>query len=389
MTTTARGMEEQQTLEGKGLVRTAETAVTAAAETAKAMVQARFLVALNRPRNFDNARIRLLAACRRPRFAAMARYKKPVGGSHVEGPSIRFADEAVKILGNIDTRQEVIYEDDEQRIVQVSVTDLETNLSKADTICIKKVVERKKIYKGQEIIGKRENTRGEEVFLVRASDDELVNKEANLCAKKRRNLELQLIPQDLIEECEDEVRETMCREDKEDPEASRKRVLDSFAALGVMPSDLESYLGHGTASCSPAEMQGLREIYAAIRDGQTSWSEVVETKNGDSGKAERGKVNLDDIKPGNAEDHKPVDAPVRGKKAQAAAKPSGEPTDTSPTPDEYRRAYAKLSLLYDERGNEIDDMLRMNGIDVSLMDVPKDCADAHIMREVVKIAKEF
>ena len=370
-----RGVEEQEAFEGKSLVRSAETAVTAAAETAKAMVQARFLVALNRPRNFDNARIRLLAACRRPRFAAMARYKKPIGGGYAEGPSIRFADEAVKILGNIDTRQEVIYEDDEQRIVQVSVTDLETNLSKSDTICIKKVIERKKIHKGQEVIGRRENTKGEMVYLIKANDDELVNKEANLCAKKRRNLELQLIPQDLIEECEAEVVDTMHREDKEDPEASRKRVMDSFAALSVMPSDLEDYLGHKTSSCSPAEMQNLRELYAAIRDGQTTWAEVMESKVAEYRKPEKGTVSLDDIQPGKAESHTPVDAPVKTESKTLAA--------------DFKRAYAKLSLLYDERGGEIDELLRMNGVDMALIDIKKDCADERFTRVVVKIAADF
>ncbi len=225
MAATARGFEEQQTFEGRSVVRTAETAVTAAAETAKAMVQSRFLVAINRPRNIDDARIKLLATCRRPRFAETARYKKPIAGTHVEGPSIRFADEAVKILGNIDTRQEVIYEDDEQRIVQVSVTDLESNLTKSDTICIKKIIERKSVKKGQEVIGNRENTKGETVYILRASDDELVTKEANLCAKKRRNLELQLIPQDIIEECMDEAIDAMRRQDRDDPEASRPRQL--------------------------------------------------------------------------------------------------------------------------------------------------------------------
>lgn len=111
---------------------------------------------------------------------------------------------------------------------------------------------------------------------------------------------------------------------------------------------------------------------------------------------DRAAVNLDDIKPGNAEDHKPVDSPVRGKKSQSTAKPDPAPAaqsngsaDTPTTPDEFERALAKLSLHFDERGREIDDMLRMNGVDMSLMDIPKDCADERIMREVVKIAKEF
>jgi hypothetical protein len=307
--------------------------VTAAAETAKAMVQARFMVALHRPRNIDESRIKMLATCRRPRFAEAAQYRKPIGDRHVEGPSIRFADEAVKIFGNIDTRQEVIYEDDEQRIVQVSVTDLETNLTKAGTICIKKIIERKTVRRGQEVIGNRENTKGETVYLIKASDDELVTKEANLCAKQRRNLELQLIPQDIIEECMDEAVETMRQRDAQDPDAARKRLIDSFAAIGVMPSDLEAYLGHGTGMCTPAETQTLREVYAAIRDGHATWAEVMEAAGKKTNAPEKGKVNLDEIKAGDPAGHRAVDAKLASKSAPApepAPEPAQEPAPSQP-----------------------------------------------------------
>lgn len=371
MAATARGTEEQQTLEGRSIVRSAETAATAAAETAKAMVQSRFLVALNRPRNIDEARIKLLATCRRPRFAETARYKKPIGGTHVEGPSIRFADEAVKILGNIDTRQEVLYEDDDQRIVQVSVTDLETNLTKSDTICIKKTIERKSVRSGQEVIGNRENTKGEKVFIIRASDDELVTKEANLCAKKRRNLELQLIPQDIIEECMDETLETQRRQDSEDPDASRKRLLDAFASIGIMPEQIEEYLGHSTQNIIPTEFQALRGVFAAIRDSQTTWVEVMEAKSGGKSKADRASVNLDDIKAGDSATHKPVDAPL----------------ENSPS-HEFKQAYTKLNILYDDHSKKIDDMLFAKGASRNLPDM-QNATDPKEIAAIIKTAAEF
>jgi recombination protein RecT len=55
----------------------------------------------------------------------------------------------------------------------------------------------------------------------------------------------------------------------------------------------------------------------------------------------------------------------------------------------FKQAYAKLSMLYDERGNEVDDMLRMNGVNMPLMDIPKDCADPKVCAEIVRIAAEF
>lgn len=282
-----------------------ERATTMAAETARAMVQARFIVAQQRPRNELDVRERILNACRRTRFAAVARYRKPQGGAKscglpgcphakkagregkchfVCGPSIRFADEAVKYMWNVDTRQDVLYDDDEQRIVQVTATDLETNLTKSQTVTIRKVIERKTPKDGQQILGERQNSKKELVFIVRAGDDEVNMKEANYCAKARRNLELQLVPQDVIEDATDEVLKTLMAEVKRDPQAALKAVCDGFATLNLLPSDLEKYLGHELAKSSPEEIQDLREIFTTIKDGQATWKEYLSGERADEKK---------------------------------------------------------------------------------------------------------
>ena len=61
-----------------------------------------------------------------------------------------------------------------------------------------------------------------------------------------------------------------------DPAAERKRVADAFSGIGVMPRDLEAYLGHPLASTSPSEMSDLRKIFQAIRDGETTWVQVMD-----------------------------------------------------------------------------------------------------------------
>ena len=121
-------------------VPTRETSVTAVAAQAKAAVEARFLVALHRPRDIDVVRSRLLKDCKRPRFAEVARYRRPVGkkkvngrweDSYAEGPSIRFAEAALRHMGNIDIANPTIYDDSEKMIVRVTATDLETNATLA------------------------------------------------------------------------------------------------------------------------------------------------------------------------------------------------------------------------------------------------------------------
>ena len=67
-----------------------ETAGTVLAAQAKAQIEARYIMAERHPRDLDIVRAKLIKECKRPGFAAVARYLKPIGRG-VEGPSIRFA----------------------------------------------------------------------------------------------------------------------------------------------------------------------------------------------------------------------------------------------------------------------------------------------------------
>lgn len=264
------------TIAPSAIVKSAHETTTAhSAALAKAEVEARFAVAVHRPRDMDEARVALLADCRRPHFAAVARYSKPVGGKPIEGPSIRFAEAALRHLGNVEVSSPVVYEDDEKRIVRVTVCDLESNLTHRTDITIAKTVERRKLGNGQKPISTRQNTYGETVYIVAATDDELNVKQAALVSKALRTLALRIVPGDLVDEAMDAVIETQQRGDKTDPEAAKKRVVDAFASIGVSPASLKEYLGHDVASCAPAELVHLRAVYAAIKDGETTWKDVV------------------------------------------------------------------------------------------------------------------
>ena len=138
-------MLERVATEMPAPVETAETASTAVAVQARAAVEARYKMALMRPRSWDEVRVRLLAACKRPGFAETARYAKPVGGKSIEGPSIRFAEEALRAMGNAYVETMVVFDDDERRIVRVTVTDLEANLSYPHDITLRKTVERRRL----------------------------------------------------------------------------------------------------------------------------------------------------------------------------------------------------------------------------------------------------
>ena len=54
--------------------------------------------------------------------------------------------------------------------------------------------------------------------------------------------------------------------------------------------ELEKYLGHSLDQCQPDELQELRSIYAAIRDGEAKWSGFMETKEAERSDKEQGKA---------------------------------------------------------------------------------------------------
>ena len=87
-----------------------DPAAVAAAEAAKARIQAAYIMAYRNPRNIEQARVRILEACKRPQFAERAEYKKPVGGRSIKGPSVRLAELCIREWGNIMSDSQVLYE---------------------------------------------------------------------------------------------------------------------------------------------------------------------------------------------------------------------------------------------------------------------------------------
>ncbi len=254
-----------------------ETAASAAAAQVKALIEARYTVSIARPRDMDAVREALLKECRRPSFAEVARYNKPIGKGIV-GPSIRFAEAAIRCMKNIVIDEATLYDDEEKRIIQVSVTDLEANVPYTTSVTIEKTIERRQPKQGDEVIRQRTNSTGQVVYLLRASEDEILNKKNALLSKAIRTLALRLVPGDLIDECMDLVVQTQQSRDAADPDAARRKIIDAFAAQNVTVADLKKYCGVEMEKLSPAEIANLRALHAAIKEGETTWRAAFEAK---------------------------------------------------------------------------------------------------------------
>jgi hypothetical protein len=262
-----------------------ETSAASVAARAKAEVEARALIAIGRPRDVALFRIKLLEACKRSRFAESARYSKPVGKQKVEGFSIRFAEECARSYGNLDIAAVIVYEDDYRRVFDVVATDVEANNTYRFPVTIEKSVERSSTKDGDEVLGKRTNSQGRPTYIIRATEDALLNKQAAAISKARRQLILQHIPSDITEEALEQIAATLAAEERSDPAAKRKRLVDAFYALGVMPDQIAEFLGLAKIDAmNAAQIRFMGTIYTGLRDGETTWAEIMASTKSDDGK---------------------------------------------------------------------------------------------------------
>lgn len=265
---------------GLELQRSAELSAAASAAHCEAMVKARVVLAMQRPRDFDKARQKVLTACKRPGFAEVAIYAKPVGNKKIEGASVRLAETLAQAWRNIITDYTIVYDDQFIRKVHVVAMDVEENNTAGGELIIEKTVERSDP-RGRAVLSERTNVSGGKTFLIAATEDELKNKMNAEISKMKRNSTLALIDNDLVQEAMAVCKATMKDADAKNPDEAKRRVLDAFDEIGVSVDDVREYLGRNNLdSLTPAELADLRKAYAAIDSGESTWGQLVEMRDG-------------------------------------------------------------------------------------------------------------
>jgi hypothetical protein len=373
---------------GSAVERSAETASNAMAAAAKASIEAAYIVALRRPRNMDNIRALLKKACSHPAFADLARFRKPVGKELndqtgeweekiAEGLSIRFAEEAARVLGNLDMNSMTIYDDDKKKLVRFVTVDLENNTTWGKTVTIDRTTERTKLKDGQQALATRINSKGKLVFVVEATPAEVAKYEGAEGSKAWRDQILKSLPAHVKGECLQLINDVLMNEAAEDPDKAKKLVLDSFASIGVLPIHLQEYLGHEMSIITPAELVDLRTLYRSIEQGETTWLEIIEQRRdvqGQKAKPAAAAVATTTVIPGNAVDAAVAEsrrkreeaAKVAAPKAAAAkATPAAQPAATKATP-EFRMSTTKqrneIATEATAAGLQISDVCKWYGV---------------------------
>lgn len=268
---------QMQVVNGGISLETNETAATAVATQARAMVEARYVLAMKNPRDLDQVRQSMMKECRRPRFAEVAMYHKPIGKG-IDGPSIRFAEMALRCMRNVNIMTLTVLDDRQKRIVKVCVNDVEANVEYSQDVTVTKTVERRNKKPGDAVVGERLNSTGEKVYILEATDDDILNKQNALISKAVRTLGLRVVPGDITDECMDIVVDTMRSKDKADPDAAKRKIFDSFAEIGVSVDNLKEYIGNDGSNLTPKELTTLRALFTAIKDGETSWAEAMDAQ---------------------------------------------------------------------------------------------------------------
>jgi hypothetical protein len=324
---------------------------TAREAEARAAVEARYVMAIRRPRNWDEVRQKILKECHRPSFAKdkSALYRKPVGNG-VEGLGIRFAEMALRCMTNVMTESPVIYEDETRRVIRVIVTNLEDNQTEFADVTVSKTVERSKPMDDGSYISVRMNSYNKPVYTVPATDEDLLNKEWALVSKMRRNCALRHIPGDIQAEAEAVIRAVRVDEAARDPDAERREIADGFAKLNVPVDELTEYVGHDLATCSPAELSDLRTVWGSVRDGEATWASLLEHRLAERARG-GGEPKVDPKKPRGVEaaKNKLKDAGRSG-----AADPKAKPKGDAQTRDKLIGKYGEckdpeiLDLVADE-----------------------------------------
>ena len=304
-----------------------EAAVQIASSRQAQEVQAAIVMARRFPRNYVEARNRVLAACTRRKLAEQAAYEYSKGGLEITGPSIRLAETLAQCWGNVDFGIIELEQRDGESTVMSYCWDLETNCRQTKVFQVAHEI------KSHKSIKRLWDPR--EIY-------ELV---ANQGARRLRACILGIIPGDVVDEALEACDKTLESQTGGKPLAERARELvAAFADLGVSENDIQVRLGHNLQSLTERELIGLGKIFCSVRDGMSKKEDWFSALRAQPGQVAHEFPSVPPVPKAAVPlgQPEPVSAPAPAPAPAAAPTPAPTPAPAAPAPASAGPWYSPL-----------------------------------------------
>lgn len=248
---------------GNGIVNAGSGRVTDTQVATKELgeIQARVFLAKQFSRNPAEAYDRIMTACQRPGLANVAIYTFARGGTNINGPSIRLAEEIVRDWGNIDCGWVELERRKGESTVRAYAWDLETNAYKQLIFVVPHVRSKK--------------SAGQEIQVPITNERDLYELIANQASRRLRNCILTLIPGDVVEAAVDQCHRTLVTQCKITPDRL-KNMVSAFEPYGVTKQQIETRIQRKLEAITPAQFVKLTEIFNSLKDGMSEPSDWFE-----------------------------------------------------------------------------------------------------------------
>jgi hypothetical protein len=274
-------------------------------QRAIAEVQARSLMARANPRDPVKVLDLILLDCQRPRLAESAAYQYARGGTDIRGPSIRLLEAIARRWGNLATGVRELSRGNGMSECQAFAIDLETGFFEERTFPVRHWRDKK-----------------DGGGYVLTDERDIYETVANAGARRKRSCLESIIPGDVVDQALAQCEATLRARADTSPAAMTKMV-EAFAAYGVTRPQIEQRLQRRLDAITPAQLVGLKRVYASLRDGMSDAGDWFEP--GPAAPAGA------DAPPSGAAPAPPApEARPRGRPKKAAGAPKTGPDDGGP-----------------------------------------------------------
>ena len=231
-----------------------------ASESQRAMIEVmtQFEVAKRFPRDVRTASEKILNECARPTLAALGKYSYPMGGTTVEGPTIRLMEAIARAWGNVRFGWKVIDATKSRSLIRAFAFDLESNVDRSTEFEVRHWIDTKG--GGRPCRDEREQN-----MLV-----------ASQAMRRVRACLEALIPRDVIDMAEEKCEETN-KNNIDTTESGIAKLVNAFKPFQINKAMLEARFGGMKAeNFKTPQILALRKIHSSLKDGMASNSDYFD-----------------------------------------------------------------------------------------------------------------